>query len=255
MSSNAPKKAPPTVRERTTNFLLYGFALSILLHVLLGPLVKFNRTPEAPEQVKTVRIDKMPTPPPTPKPTPTPPPTPPPTAPPTPPPKSTPEPPKPKQIKINAAKTNAKSGGPTEGVNTNTTGSVNGVPNGSPTGAATTVPVVSTAPPAPPTPQPTPPPTPPPTCAVPNAEARVLNAIQPETPPIAQQQGITGEVQVRVSLDENSKLLTASIQKSASPLLNNAALASARQSSFKTKIVQCKPVADQYIFIVEFSQQ
>ena len=76
MSSNAPKKAPSTVRERTQNFLLYGFVLSIALHVLLGPLVKFNRTPEAPEKVETVKIDKMPTPPPTPKPTPTPPPTP-----------------------------------------------------------------------------------------------------------------------------------------------------------------------------------
>jgi hypothetical protein len=38
-------------------------------------------------------------------------------------------------------------------------------------------------------------------------------------------------------------------------LLNNAALASARQSTFATQIVDCKPVAASYIFIVEFQSQ
>jgi outer membrane biosynthesis protein TonB len=254
MSSTPPKKAPPkaapTVRERTTNFLLYGFILSIALHVLLGPLVKFNRTPDAPEKVETVKIDKMPTPPPTPKPTPTPPPTPPPTAPPTPPPKSTPEPPKPKQIKINTLKTNAKSGGPSEAGNTHTEGSTNGVPQGSPTGAPTTAPV-ATNPPSPPTP----PPTPPPTCAHPNVEPRTIHADPPETPPIAQQQGISGDVTVLVTLDENSKVVSAKIGKTASPLLNNAALASAKGATYQTRIENCKPIADSYQFIVTFSQQ
>ena len=69
MSAKPPTKTPPTVRERTQNFLLYGFALSILLHLLVGPLIKFQRTPETAEKVETVKIDKMPTPPPTPKPT------------------------------------------------------------------------------------------------------------------------------------------------------------------------------------------
>src|SRR6185437_5161925 len=92
-----PPRSP--LRERTQNFLLYGFAISIVLHLIVGPFIQFHRPQDAPEKIETVRVDKMPTPPPTPKPTPTPTPkpTPPPTQPPTPPPKATPEPPKPQQ--------------------------------------------------------------------------------------------------------------------------------------------------------------
>ena len=49
MSSTPPKRptektpivgpAKPTVSQRATNFLLYGFLISIALHVLVGPLV------------------------------------------------------------------------------------------------------------------------------------------------------------------------------------------------------------------------
>jgi TonB family protein len=251
MSSKAPKKKPPAVRERTQNFLLYGFALSILLHLLIGPLVQFKRTPEAAEPPPAkVTIQKMPTPPPTPKPTPKPTPTPPPPKE-TPPPKSTPEPAKPKQIKINTLKTNSHTGGPSEAGNTHTEGSTNGVPQGSATGAPTSGPVAT---PAPPTPTPVPTPTPI-ACAVPNADARTINAVQAETPAIAQQQGITGEVTVQVSLDETSKLVAEKVVKSPSALLNNAALAAARQSTFKTRIVDCKPVADSYFFVVDFQSQ
>ena len=252
--SSQPPKAPPTARERTQNFLLYGFGLSILLHLIVGPFVHFERTSEAPEKIETVKIDKMPTPPPTPKPTPKPTPTPPPTPPPkeTPPPKQTPEPPKPKVIKINTLKTHAHSGGPSEQANTHTQGSTSGVPLGSPTGVATSGPVVTAAPAPPPTPQPTPTPL---ACAVPNADARTVNAAQPETPALAQQQGITGEVAVLVTLDENSRLVDAKVSRSPSPLLNQAALQAARQSSFKTRVVACKPVADSYNFIVDFQSQ
>jgi TonB family protein len=101
------------------------------------------------------------------------------------------------------------------------------------------------------------PPTPPPTpsCAVPNADAKTTNAVQAETPPIAQQQGISGEVTVVVSLDETSKLVSATVQKSPSALLNNAAVNAAKASKFQTRIVNCKPVADSYRFIVEFQSQ
>lgn len=262
MSQQAPAPArPPNWRERTQNFLLYGFAISVALHLIVGPFIKFERAPDAAEKVETVKIDKMPTPPPTPKPTPTPPPTPTPkpTVPPTPPPKNTPEPPKPKQIKINTIKTDAKPvGGPVEQANTHTQGSVNGVPNGTPTGVATQVPI-STAPPA--TPAPPPPPTPAPTptplaCANPNVPAKTVNAVQAETPTLAQQQGISGEVTVLVSLDENSKLSTPpTVQKSPSVLLNKAAIDAARQSTYQTEIRNCKPIAATYRFIVEFQSQ
>ena len=81
----------------------------------------------------------------------------------------------------------------------------------------------------------------------------MVNAVTAETPSIAQQQGISGEVRVIVALDDTSKLLFARVDKTASPLLNNAALQSARTSTYQTKIVNCKPVADQYVFIVEFT--
>jgi len=243
--SAKPPKPPPTVRARTTNFLLYGFALSILIHLLIGPLVQFKRTPEAPEKVETVKIDRMPTPPPTPKPTPKPTPT------PTPPP-ATP-PPKQQAIKINTLKTNAHTGGPSEAANTHTTGSDTGSPQGtsnSPQPSA--APVAATPAPPPPTPVPTPTPI---ACAVPNADARTISAAEPETPAIAQQQGITGEVVVQVSLDENSHLVSASVVKSPSALLNKAAIDAAKQSTFKTRIANCKPVADTYNFIVDFQSQ
>jgi TonB family protein len=252
MSAKPPTR-PPTKRERTTNFLLYGFALSILLHLLIGPLVQFKRTPEAPEKVETVKIDRMPTPPPTPKPTPKPTPTPPPTPPPKqtpPPPKSTPQPPH-QAIKINTLHTKSSASG-TEAGNTHTTGSANGSPQGTATGPV--APPAPAATPVPPTPTPVPTPTPL-ACAVPNADAKTINAAEPETPAIAQQQGITGEVIVQVSLDENSHLVSASIVKSPSALLNNAALAAARASRFQTRIANCKPVADSYNFIVDFQSQ
>jgi TonB family protein len=84
--------------------------------------------------------------------------------------------------------------------------------------------------------------------------ATTINAAEPETPQIAQQQGITGVVIVQVSLDENSKLVSAQVVKTPSAILNNAALAAARQSTFKTRVANCKPVADTYLFQVEFQQ-
>ena len=250
--SSKPPKPPPTVRERTQNFLLYGFGLSILLHLLIGPLVQFKRTPETQEKVETVKIDRIPTPPPTPKPTPKPTPTPPPTPPPkaTPPPKSTPPPQQ--AIKINTLKTNAHTGGPSEAGNTHTTGSKNGVPSG----ISNSPGPASPPPTAPPTQVPTPVPTPtPPQCANPNVNATTINPAQPETPQVAQQQGITGTVIVLVALDENSHIVSTSIQKSPSSILNSAAITAARQSTFKTRIQNCKPVADQYLFEVDFQSQ
>jgi TonB family protein len=248
--SAKPPKTPPTPRERTQNFLLYGFALSILIHLLIGPLVQFKRTPEAPEKIETVKIDKMPTPPPTPKPTPKPTPTPPPTPPPkeTPPPK--PPPPQQQQIKINTLKTKGSTTG-TEESNTHTSGSENGAPQGTASAAAapTQGPVATPAPPPPPTPTPTP------SCAVPNADARTINAAHPETPAIAQQQGITGEVVVQVTLDVNSKVTEAHVIKSPSVILNKAAIAAAQQSTFKTRIANCQPVSESYNFIVDFTSE
>jgi outer membrane biosynthesis protein TonB len=45
------------------------------------------------------------------------------------------------------------------------------------------------------------------------------------------------------------------IQSSPSKILDNAALAAARQSTYQTEIQNCKPVAAKYIYEVEFASQ
>jgi TonB family protein len=251
-SNNAPKPPVPTA-ERAKNFLVYGFALSILLHLIGGPFLKSAKTVAEEDQPQKVTVVRVPTPPPTPPPTPTPHPTLPPTPPPkqTPPPQQTPAPQQPK-IKINTQKTESKSNsGPSESTNKYTTGNTQGIPQGQGTAAP------STAPPATPAPvQPTPKPTPTPaSCARPNVAATTLRAIEPDTPQMAQQQGISGVVQVIVSLNADSKVTGTRVQSSPSAILNNAALSAARNSTFQTEIRDCKPIAADYIFSVDFSSQ
>src|SRR5579885_2187660 len=95
--ADTPK--PPERRSANTienvlayskRFLLYGFGISILLHLIFGPFVEWKRPNQEKQEVEKVSVSKKvtkvvtprPTPTPTPKPTPTP--TPPPTATPTP---------------------------------------------------------------------------------------------------------------------------------------------------------------------------
>ena len=252
-----PNPNPPVVTPtRVKNFLAYGFIISVILHAIILPLIQFKNTQteeEAPQKVTVARIPTPPpTPPPTPTPKPTPPPTPPPTKPPTPPPvKQTPEPPQPK-IKINTIKSKAVSHISTEAANKYQTGNTRGIPQGIGTSAPSTAPPATPAPSPPPTPVPTPTPL---TCARPNVDAATLHAVEPDTPPLAQQQGISGTVQVVVSLDAQSHVVNTKVQSSPSAILNNAALAAARQSTFQTQIVNCKPIAADYIFSVEFNSQ
>ncbi|HEX3465073.1 MAG TPA: energy transducer TonB [Candidatus Elarobacter sp.] len=256
MASNNAAPPPVPARERAKNFLFYGFAISIVLHLIFGPFLKFERTQATEEAPQKVTVVRVPTPPPTPPPTPTPHPT----LPPTPPPKTTPPPqtPAPQQpkIKINTAKTSSKSNtGPTETTNKYTQGNTQGIPQGQGTAAPVVAPAATPAPATPP-PTPTPRPTPTPqSCQRPNVPATTIRAVEPDTPTIAQQQNISGTVQVIVSLDEQSNIVGTSIQTSPSAVLNNAALAAARQSKFQTEIRDCKPIAARYIFSVEFSSQ
>lgn len=254
MASNTPPKPPATTAERAKNFLLYGFLISIGLHLALGPFVKFQHTQTEEDQPQKVTVVRVPTPPPTPPPTPTPKPTPPPTPPPkeTPPPKQTPAPQQPK-IKINTVKTTSKSSGPTEASNKYTTGNTQGIPQGQGTAAPSTAPPAT---PVPATPAPTPKPTPTPaTCAHPNVPPGTDHAVEPDMPAMAQQQGIQGDVSVRVSLSASNTITSVAIQSSPSVVLNQAALSAARQSTFHTEIRDCKPIAADYLFIVSFSGQ
>ncbi len=92
-------------------------------------------------------------------------------------------------------------------------------------------------------------------CARPNVPATTLHAIEPDTPAVAQQHGISGQVQVIVALDEQSHVLSTSIGSSPSAVLNQAALQAAQQSTFRTEIRDCKPIASRYLFTVDFSSQ
>ncbi len=255
MASNNAARPPVPPTERAKNFLFYGFAISIVLHLIFGPFLKFERTQATEEAPQKVTVVRVPTPPPTPPPTPTPHPTLPPTPPPkqTPPPQQTPAPQQPK-IKINTAKTSSKSNtGPTETANKYTQGNTQGIPQGQGTAAPSTAPPATPAP-APPTPTPRPTPTPQ-SCARPNVPATTIRAVEPDTPAIAQQQNISGTVQVIVSLDANSNVTGTKIQSSPSAILNSAALSAARQSRFQTEIRDCKPIAADYIFSVDFTSQ
>jgi len=254
MARQIDPQPPVSNLERAKYFLLYGFAISIALHLALGPFVQFERTQVQEDKPQKVTVVRVPTPPPTPPPTPTPHPTP----PPTPPPKSTPPPntPAPQQpkIKINTVKTNTKTNsGPTEDTNKYTTGNTQGIPQGQGTSAPSTAPPATPAP-APPTATPKPTPTPL-SCARPNVPAATIRAVEPDTPPMAAQQGISGTVQVIVSLDVSSHVLSTRVQSSPSAILNQAALSAARGSTFQTEVRDCKPIAAEYIFSVEFSSQ
>ncbi|MBV8367449.1 MAG: energy transducer TonB [Candidatus Eremiobacteraeota bacterium] len=241
-------------RERARSFLLYGFAISLAVHALVVPFVRQTPTVAAGDPVpRLLKHDRMPTPPPTPRPTPTPPPT----AQPTPPPHDKPQTPQPQRppIRIIAPHQDAHHGGTTENPNAHATG----VPNGAPGAEGTAAPLAGAVPAATaaaPTPTPTPHPTPTPlSCARPNVPAATLRALEPETPPMAVQQGISGTVNVVVSLDAQSRIVATRIQSSPSALLNQPALAAARGSQFRTEVKNCEPVAADYLFSVEFTAQ
>jgi TonB family protein len=241
--------------KRTRNYLAYGFALSVAVHLIVLPFVHPQATIAEEEHVDTFHVDHhLPTPPPTPRPTPTPKPT----QRPTPPPRATapPQPVQPRPIAIHVQRQDAHPhGGPAEQPNAHPTGDPTGVPGATGTAA----PAVTAAPAAaPPTPLPTATPRPTPTplsCARPNVAATTLRPAPPDTPVIAQQQGITGTVQVVVSLDAQSRVVGTRVQTSPSAVLNQAALAAARESQFRTEIRNCEPVAADYIFSVDFTSQ
>jgi len=265
MSVETPAGAPQRPVVRVRNFLGYAFLISFLIHLATVPFFHLKGRSQDKSEVEKVSVTKkikvqVPTPPP---PTPTPPP-------PTPPPKQTPPPvkqtnppPQPK-LKINPPKTTSKS---------STTkseskyippavGSQNGVPQGTVASAAP-APAAAPAKPAAPvgvpaTPAATPAPTPPPApkCAVPNADATTTQAVEPDYPDIARQQGAVGTAKIKVSLDAAGHVLEATIQKSAgNAALDQAALKAAKASSFAPEVVNCVKTPGSYLFSADFTGQ
>ncbi|HYW53750.1 MAG TPA: energy transducer TonB [Dongiaceae bacterium] len=242
-------------RERARNFLVYGFAISLAVHAFVLPFVHVPRPAQDEERKPDViDISDMPTPPPTAPPSPTPKPT----VPPTPPPHAISHTAAPQRhaIRINAPHADARAGGIGEPPNRHVSGDVNGTPDAPGTAAPVAGDATATSAPATPVPTPAPRPTPTPlSCARPNVPATTLRALEPDTPPLAAQQGISGTVQVVVSLDAQSRIAGTRIQTSPSAVLNAAALAAARGSQFRTEVRNCEPVAADYIFSVDFTSQ
>ena len=239
--------------DRAKRFLVYGFAISVVVHLVLLPFARTMPTVSAREpDPDVVYRTRIPTPPPTPRPTPTPAPTIRPTAPPHQP-QRTPAPQR--RVRIVTLRTDTHhSGGPVEPPNTHTDGDRRGDVGAN--GTETAAPSVATALPMTPTPTPTPHPTPTPrSCARPNVPATTVHALEPDTPALAEQQGISGTVEVVVSLDAQSRIVATRIQHSPSAVLNAAALAAARGSQFRTEIQNCEPIAADYLFSVDFTSQ
>ena len=92
-------------------------------------------------------------------------------------------------------------------------------------------------------------------CAVSDLPATVLRAVEPDTPVGAMLNRIQGRVDVLVSLDASGRVVNTAIKQSASVLLNNASLASARQSTFRPALHDCKPVPSEYTFTVDYTSR
>jgi TonB family protein len=82
-----------------------------------------------------------------------------------------------------------------------------------------------------------------PSCAAPEAPAHVLHLVTPQAPPLAMEQQIGGTVIVSVQLDAQSRVTLATVAQSPSPILNTAALAAARASTYMTVVRSCVSAA------------
>jgi hypothetical protein len=90
------------------------------------------------------------------------------------------------------------------------------------------------------------------TCEDPFVVSHVVKAVAPNTPALAALNHVTGEVFIRVRLDPAGQLVSADVIKSPSSLLDRAAVASAHLSQYSPSIFRCRPIASDYIFIVDF---
>jgi len=121
-------------------------------------------------------------------------------------------------------------------------GSESGVPSGQ--GSAAPAPAAPSAPPG----------TPKPACRTPYQDATAVQAVTPDYPDQAREQGL-GEVQVTVivTISPSGSLVNATIgQGSGNMSIDQAALSAARQSTYAPKIVNCQPVEGTYNFKVTF---
>jgi Gram-negative bacterial TonB protein C-terminal len=91
------------------------------------------------------------------------------------------------------------------------------------------------------------------TCPQPNVPARVVHAAEPGYPPEAYPTRAKGLVQVRVVLDDRSRLLWTDIQSSTNPVFDESARQAARETTYRTQVRNCRPIPAVYIFTVDYS--
>jgi protein TonB len=252
--AGVPPVPPPLVpaprAEGIRNFLGWAFVISIGLHLIIGPFLgQFKQSGPEDKEVEKVSVTKkikvvVPTPPPKP----TPPPTPPPHS--TPPPVKMTAPPQTKKLKLNVPHTHSNGPPQQAAYVAPPVGDENGNPNGnSNKGPA----VPAQAPPGTPAP---PTPTPKPACAQPHLDASAIHSVEPEYPEMAKEQGAVGVTQVEVSLTETGAVADAKVYKSSgNKLLDQAAIAAARQSTFSPEVDNCVKVAGDYLFRAQFDSQ
>jgi Gram-negative bacterial TonB protein C-terminal len=92
-------------------------------------------------------------------------------------------------------------------------------------------------------------------CAQRYAPATTLIAAEPLTPPLAQNLGTSGVVQVLVSIDVFGHATNARILSSPSTLLNKPSIAAALQSTFRPEIFRCHTVPGDYVLSISYNGQ
>ena len=78
-------------------------------------------------------------------------------------------------------------------------------------------------------------------CTTPDRPPQLVCLAQADTPPMAQQQGILGDVVVRVTLDGSGAVTATQIVTSPSAILNGAAATAARASTYQPGLQNCRP--------------
>jgi len=99
--------------------------------------------------------------------------------------------------------------------------------------------------------------TPKPSCANPNADAAVKGAaVEPEFPTTMRERGATGTTEIEVALDAAGTPIELEIHRSSGfEILDRAALAAARATSYTPAVVNCVKTAGRYLFTVDFDDR
>jgi len=91
-------------------------------------------------------------------------------------------------------------------------------------------------------------------CSDPNQDARAIDPVVPDTPEIAQEEGLTGTALIKVSLDAAGVVTDVSVYRSSgSGALDAAAEQAARRTAYRPQLENCEPVAGSYLFSANFT--